>query len=70
MTDNPYLTTSEAAAQIGVTWNAVNKLITRGKLPAVKVGGNWLILPADLEPFRQRVPGGAGRPRKNSSETG
>lgn len=56
-----YLTTGEAARLLGVTARRVQTLINAGRLPATKVGRDWLIARADLDAVRERKP---GRPRK------
>lgn len=43
-----WLTTAQAAARLGIGERAVRQLITRGRLPATRVGGRWLIHPTDL----------------------
>jgi excisionase family DNA binding protein len=55
------LTTTEAAAALGVTPQRIRALIAAGRLRAVKVGRDWLIRPPDLEAVRVRT---SGRPRK------
>lgn len=54
--------TAAAAALLTVdelaqTWRAtpatVRALISAGQLPASKIGGRWLIAPADAEAYRQ-----------------
>lgn len=57
----PNLTTAEAAARLGVTQARVRQLILAKKLPARKVGRDWLIRPSDLSKVAIRTP---GRPRK------
>jgi excisionase family DNA binding protein len=43
-----WLTTTEAASLLGVTDRAVRKWIARGRLPATRHGGRWLINRAHL----------------------
>ena len=55
------ITTTEAAKRLGVTRGRVHQLLTDGRLPAEKVGVQWLIRPADLAKVKDRKP---GRPKK------
>jgi excisionase family DNA binding protein len=43
------VSTSEAAARLGITERGVRKLIESGTLPAEKIGEKWFINPADLD---------------------
>ena len=52
---------SKAAALLGVTPRRVQALITSGKLPAQRIGRDYLIDPSDLPLLERRPP---GRPRK------
>jgi excisionase family DNA binding protein len=54
------LSTREAGIELGVTLSRVQVLIYEGRLPAKKVGQNWIIRRGDLELVRIRKP---GRPR-------
>ncbi|RPI70326.1 MAG: DNA-binding protein [Desulfobacteraceae bacterium] len=56
------LTTPQAASALGVTRGRVLQMITRGQLPAVKVGRDWLIEENDLQRVVDRP--GPGRPKK------
>ena len=56
------LTTPQAATRLGVTRGRVLQMITRGQLPAVKVGRDWLITEEDLQRVVDRP--GPGRPKK------
>jgi excisionase family DNA binding protein len=58
MTD---LTTTGAAARLGVTQARIRQLIFAKKLPARKIGRDWLIQPSDLSKVAVRK---AVRPRK------
>lgn len=42
------LTTTQAAARLGVTPEAIRKACLRGRLKARRHGTAWLIMPADL----------------------
>jgi excisionase family DNA binding protein len=53
------LTTAQVAAILQVTRRRVQAIIAAGRLPARKLGRDWLIEPADLAAYR---PLPAGRP--------
>ena len=55
------LTAKQAAQILGVDSSRVRVLIREGRLPAQKVGRDWVILEPDLELVKDRKP---GRPRK------
>jgi len=55
------LTTADAAEELGVIPRRVRQLIEEGRLPAVKVGRDWLIEPRHLDLVRERK---VGRPSK------
>lgn len=52
MTDT-YLTVPQVAERWHVTARAVRDEINRKRLRAAKLGGQWLIAPADLDAFEQ-----------------
>ena len=52
-----YLTTEQAGETLGVTRQRVLALIREGRLPARKVGRDWLIAPEDIEAFEKRPQG-------------
>jgi excisionase family DNA binding protein len=56
------ITTKKAAEILGVSPRRVTALITAGKLPAQKLGRDWLINKKDLDKVKERKP---GRPKKN-----
>lgn len=58
------LTTKEAAARLGVSVLRVQQLIWDGRLPAEKIGRDYVIKEADLKLVEDRKP---GRPRKAPS---
>jgi excisionase family DNA binding protein len=60
------LTTKDAAARLGVTVTRVQQLILAGRLPAEKMGRDYVIKEDDLKLVADRKP---GRPRKAQSET-
>ena len=55
------ITVAKAAALLGVTPRRVQALITSGKLPAQRIGRDYLIDPGDLELLERRP---SGRPKK------
>lgn len=58
------LSTKDAAARLGITPRRVAALIAAGRLPATKLGRDWLIAEADLALVAERKPGNrTGRPR-------
>lgn len=57
-----HLTTTEAAALLGIDAATVQKLCKRGRLPAIKAGRDWLIHRKDVEKAKKRPK--PGRPRK------
>jgi excisionase family DNA binding protein len=55
----------QAAQQLNVRRIRVRALIQRGCLPAVQVGGRWIIREEDVALVEDRKPGyPAGQPRK------
>lgn len=52
-----HLTTQQASDVLGVTAQRVLALIREGRLPAVKLGRDWLIARQDLENFEKRPQG-------------
>lgn len=56
------LTTNDVAERLGVTIKRVQALVRAGRLPAEKVGRDYLIKEKDLRLVLDRKP---GRPRKN-----
>jgi len=55
------LNSCQAAKALGVSPRRVLAIIKSGRLPAVKVGRDWIILKSDLKKVSIRVP---GRPPK------
>lgn len=49
--NTPYLTVPEVAQRWRLKERSVRQEIGRGNLRAIKVGGQWLITPADVEAF-------------------
>ena len=52
-----HLTTQQAGEFLGVSAQRVLALIREGRLPAAKVGRDWLIARRDLEKFEKRPQG-------------
>jgi excisionase family DNA binding protein len=67
-TFNPsaWISQAEAARIRGVTRQAMHRLIQRGKLSTLEVGGHLLVSRAEIEAFR---PGEAGRPQNSTEMT-
>lgn len=59
------ISSAEAAEKLGVHITRVQVLIREGRLPAQKVGRNYVINEADLKLVKERQP---GRPKKQSSK--
>ena len=51
------ISTNEAAKELGVTAIRVRALINAGRLPAQKIGRDWIIYRSDLDLVRVRKPG-------------
>lgn len=63
-----YLTTQEAAERLGLTVSYVCRLIHKGRLDAIRLGGKVLLVKvASVRAFKPRPP---GRPRKNKRGKG
>ena len=56
-----FINTKEAAKLLGVNDSRVRQLILAGRLPAQKVGRDWIIRERDLAKVADRKP---GRPKK------
>jgi excisionase family DNA binding protein len=59
-----YLTINEAAKRRGVSRQAVQDLISRGRLKARRLGRQWLIHRLDLSAYK---PDPGGRPKRTKS---
>jgi excisionase family DNA binding protein len=59
------LTTAEVADRLGLTVRAIQKMIEAGRLPAQKVGRDYLIAPDALKDIPKQA---AGRPPKQKAE--
>lgn len=51
------LTTTEVAAELFISKRRVQALIQSGRLPAKKIGRDWLIKKSDLDLVSSRFPG-------------
>jgi excisionase family DNA binding protein len=67
MSDNQLelLSVSQAAAELNISRWRINQFINEGRLPAFKVGRNYVIRKIDLEIVRERK---AGRPPAKKSD--
>lgn len=62
---NDWISQSEAARIRGVTRQAINRLIQRGKLSVLEIGGHTLVSRTEIECFQ---PGDPGRPQRSKNE--
>lgn len=63
------ITSKVAAARLGVSPRRVRALIKDGRLPAQRIGRDWLIEEGDLERVRERPTGyPKGRKRKEEGQ--
>jgi len=60
-----WISQSEAARLRGVSRQAISKLIKKGHLRTLLVGGYILVNRTDIENFK---PGSAGRPKREEAE--
>jgi len=61
MSDFNFISTSDTAKALGVSIRRVQAMCESGRLPAVKVGRDWVIKKSDLKLVKNRPP---GRPKK------
>ena len=61
------LTAKQAAEILGVHHSRVRVLIREGRLPAQKLGREWIIMESDLEKVKDRKP---GRPKREGGKDG
>lgn len=59
------LTTKQVAERLGISMARVHQLINEGRLPAEKIGRDYLIKEDDLKLVEDRKP---GRPPKTETE--
>jgi excisionase family DNA binding protein len=69
MMSTPWVTTSEAARDLGLTVGRVRQLLESGQLPGRKMGRDWVIRRADVNRFKSLPPGTRGRPRRVSTRS-
>ena len=60
------LTTRRAGEILGIGLLRVRQLISSGRLPAIKIGRDWIISKDDLAKVANRK---SGRPKKNSRDS-
>ena len=58
-----WMSTQEAAADLGVSTGRVRQLLLAGQLPGEKLGRDWLIRRSDVGRFKALPPGRTRRPR-------
>ena len=61
-----YLTTTEAAAVLGVDSSRVRLLCQRGRIKTIKIGNTYAIPEGELQRFGA-IPRRAGRPRRGQT---
>ena len=61
-----YYTTTQCAAILGLARVTVRQLILNAKLPASKLGRDWIVKEQDLEIFKA-IPRKVGRPKSPSA---
>jgi excisionase family DNA binding protein len=61
------LTTNEAASLLGVTVQRIHQFINEGRLPAQKLGRDYIINEEDMKLIEDRKP---GRPSKKAGKKG
>ncbi|MGI8838839.1 MAG: helix-turn-helix domain-containing protein [Pyrinomonadaceae bacterium] len=59
------LTTAEAAQRLGISVSRIHALINQKRLPASKLGRDYLLKETDLKLIANRPP---GRPRKTKKK--
>jgi excisionase family DNA binding protein len=64
------LTTKEAAEKLGISRRRINDLINGGRLPAEKIGRDYLIKVEDLKLVEDRKPGRPPKPRQETAAKG
>ncbi len=59
------LTTKDIAALLGITRGRVQALILKKRLPATKIGRDWMVAEKDFAEF---TPRGPGKPKNTGKE--
>lgn len=65
-----HLTTRQAAEKLGISIPRIHQLITEGRLPAEKIGRDYLIQEDDLKLVEDRKPGRPPNPKESAAGTG
>lgn len=60
------LTTKEVAAELGISWVAVQQAVARGRMEVERLGNVNLVSPAEVERYRRKYLRGS-RPRKDET---
>ena len=66
----PYISTGDAACILGVTSEAVWQNVVKGRIPAMKVGRNWIIPRDALLEFAKTYVKGPGRRKSKAQREG
>jgi excisionase family DNA binding protein len=66
--DLKFLSVAETAERLGLTRSRVNQLISKGVLPATRVGRSFMINERDLNSAKERNTKKTGRPPKAKVE--
>lgn len=64
-----YMSTAEAARTLGITHLAASRLVRQGKLPGVKIGGNYMVPRVAMEELAKTYVPRRGRPRTKRKYT-
>lgn len=70
MADEEYISTTEAAEQLGITRQRVLQLIEGGRLDATKFASVYMIRRASLANVEDRKPGRPPKPKEEKEEKG
>jgi excisionase family DNA binding protein len=62
-----FLTSKQAAAELGVSDSRIRQLLLAKQLRGERVGRDWMIKPDDLKSFKRPA---MGRPRKEGGRDG
>ncbi len=64
-----YMSSAEAAKILGIYTASVNRLARQGIIPAVKIGGGWIVSRQFVEDMARSYEGRRGRPRTKRKYT-